>query len=398
MVADPGAHLKGSKVLSSWSRDGDDWVIGGQTQGSSAPSQGDTWGRCESNSPGCVFPEELFVDGKRMKRVTSRSSVGPGTWFFDYGSDRIYMGDNPSGRTVETSVEAWAFHGRADGVRIEGFEISQYANPARQGVVNPREGQAGSPGFDWTVVGNTIRSGHGWAIKVEKSIVITDNVLVDNGQGGVGGAADDLTIEHNEITESCRNGIKCVGWEGGAMKVKANGVLVAANLVHRNAGHGLHTDIGSTNVLVAGNVVHGNDGVGIDQEIGGEAVIRDNVVTDNGWEVSEPGILVLSSRNVTVTGNRVEDNWQGIVLRQDGRTSLGRLDNVVVAGNTVVLAAGTETGVGGLDASIGRITFDDNRYIVPSSVSRPFIYDGNGLSWDQWRARGFDRGGSFERR
>ncbi len=398
LIAEPGVVLEGSRQLTNWSRDGDDWVVGGQTQGSSAPSQGDSWGRCESDSPGCVYPEGLFIDGRRIRRVTSRSAVRSGTWYFDYGGDRIFIGDDPAGRSVETSVVSWAIHGRADDVYVEGFEIVRYANPARQGVINPREGRAGSPGHDWKVVGNTVRDGHGWGIKVEHGMVATDNVLEGNGQGGFGGVADNLRIEHNEISGSCVVGIKCVGWEGGGMKLKTHHTTIAANVVHRNLGHGIHTDIGSADVLIAGNVVHANDGFGIDQEIGGTAVIRDNVVTDNGWEVEEPGIRILNSSNVLVSGNRVVDNWKGILIRQDSRTDRGRVDDVTVRGNTVILAPGTQTGIGSLEASIGSVRFEGNRYVVPGSISRPFTYDGQALSWDSWRRRGYDQDGSFERR
>lgn len=177
-----------------------------------------------------------------------------------------------------------------------------------------------------------------------------------------------------------------------------NGVTVVANLVYRNAGHGIHTDIGSTNVLVAGNVVLSNDGYGIGHEIGGSAVIQNNDVVDNGWETSEPGINILDSHDVVVSANQVTDNYRGIMLRQDDRSSISRLGNVVVSANTVTLADETRTGVGNLQASIGSVTFSANRYIVPSSLSRPFTYDSTTYDWDGWRGLGFDQNSTFESR
>ena len=46
------------------------------------------------------------------------AAVGPGRWFFDYDADEIVIGGDPTGRSVETSVNARAFGGKASGVVI----------------------------------------------------------------------------------------------------------------------------------------------------------------------------------------------------------------------------------------------------------------------------------------
>ncbi len=48
LIGDPGAVLKGSKVLAGWNASGSLWYVGGQTQGSPAPTQGEEWGYCDS--------------------------------------------------------------------------------------------------------------------------------------------------------------------------------------------------------------------------------------------------------------------------------------------------------------------------------------------------------------
>ncbi len=151
-----GAVLKGSKVLNNWQSDGSRWYVTGQTQGSSSKSEGDSWGRCDSGYDHCVYPEDVFINGRTLWQVSSKSAVGPGKYYFDYSNDRIYIGENPDGKTVETSVEAHAFFGRAFNVTIKNFEITQYANPGRQGAINPRFGRTGDSGGNWKVINNEI--------------------------------------------------------------------------------------------------------------------------------------------------------------------------------------------------------------------------------------------------
>ena len=95
------------------------------------------------------------------------------------------------------------------------------------------------------------------------------------------------------------------------------------NFVHDNYGMGLWTDGFNINMLYAGNVVQDNDGMGIDHELGYAAVIRDNVVTGNGFEhpvqgdAWGAGIFIDQSRDVEVYNNTVEDNAAGITAVQE---------------------------------------------------------------------------------
>ncbi len=398
-IGDPGAVLKGSKVLTGWVANGNRWYVGGQTQGSTAPTEGEEWGYCDPGHAACVFPEELFMGGNRLKRVATLAEVGTGKWFFDYAADRIYVGDNPAGRLVETSVARWAVHGQADRVRVEGLIMLQYATPTRQGTVNPRVGRAGAPGVNWQVIGNTILTSHGWAVKIEDGIVITDNTMNWNGQGGVGGVGNDIVVSHNTIRFSCSTGIRCFGFEGGALKIDSDRFVLNYNIVENNWGHGLHPDIMSTDGEIVGNVVRNNEGVGIHYETSSDAVISGNTVTGNGFRKNgtrEPGILVLNSFGVDVTGNTVSNNALGILIRQDTRTSRGIVDDVVISGNTVTMGAGQRSGIGQLQyKQIGSVVFSGNTYI--HSEASPFVLDGRVQTPTQWRALGFDTAGQFSK-
>ena len=92
-----GAILNGSAVLTNWTQSGNLWVIGGQTQ------QGRVHPDAEfepgTQRPG--YPETVFLDNTPLKPVDALSKVVPGTFYFDYAADKIYIADNPTGHTVE---------------------------------------------------------------------------------------------------------------------------------------------------------------------------------------------------------------------------------------------------------------------------------------------------------
>jgi len=400
LVGDPGAVFKGSKVLTGAVSDGGGrWYFADQTQGSTAPTQGEEWGFCDDDRPACVYPEDVFLDGDPLARESSLEAVGAGEWYFDYAADRIYVGTDPSGRTVETSTSSWAFHGPADGVRIEGFVIEQYATPGRQGAINPRVGRAGAPGHDWEVVGNTVRNSHAWGIKIETGMVVTDNTTERNGQGGIGGVGDNVLIEHNAIVANCVAGYKCFGWEGGGTKFVTHGMVISGNLVTDNLGHGLHPDVLSDDVVIEENVVADNQGAGIHFETSTHAEIADNTVAGNGYKPdgsTEPGILVLDSNNVQISGNELAGNALGVLVRQDSRDDKPVSGNVTITGNTVVAPASSRTGVGEIPDShpIGPVTFSNNRYVHVDD--RPFTWDGTTYAPSEWQSvRNQDAGSTF---
>ncbi len=406
-IAEPGAVLNGSRVLTGFRREGAVWTLGGQVHGSPEAVEGNEWGFCDEDRPACVFPEELFVDGERLLRVPSERAVEPETWYFDYEGDRIIVGTDPTGRQVETSVARWAFHGESDRVEIRGFEIVQYASPGRQGSINPRRGgRIGPAGRSWTVVGNTFRNSHGWAVKMEDGMTLADNVIAGGGQGGVGGVAEGVLIEHNLIEGNCTAGFRCLGWEGGALKLSTSDATIRANVVRGNFGHGLHTDIDCVDVVIEANLVVDNQGAGIHHEISGRAAIRSNTVVGNGYRPDgerDAGIFVLSSSDVLVEDNVVERNANGIFLRQDHRTSEGLLERVVVRGNEVIMGAGAKSGFAFseralfVDPSAAQIVFEANRYVLTEGVAeeQPFQADDDRLDVDGWRTSGRDVDGSF---
>jgi hypothetical protein len=91
--------------------------------------------------------------------------------------------------------------------------------------------------------------------------------------------------------------------------------LIESNVVSRNSRKGIHYEkSGASDEYIAGRVVQGR------------AIIRYNVVTNNGWEgrdhAADGGISGVSSRNMLIENNITYGNGRGgVFLRTDGRLS-----------------------------------------------------------------------------
>ncbi|HET9177647.1 MAG TPA: hypothetical protein VFQ24_04735, partial [Terriglobia bacterium] len=110
-----GATLVGAAIIdpSSW-RSASSGVWEAQANGVTALAS--PRGVCDSQHPACMYPEDLFFDSKPLKRVASLSAVGPGSWYLDYSTEKVYVGSDPGGHTVELSEAHAAFWGSASNV------------------------------------------------------------------------------------------------------------------------------------------------------------------------------------------------------------------------------------------------------------------------------------------
>jgi hypothetical protein len=317
-----GAVLNGAALLTEFVREGGYWTAGGQVQqGESRLSAS-----CQATAPGCAFPEQLFIDDVLLQHVTSLGAVGPGRWYFDYAADKIYFVDDPAGRKVELSSNAFAFYSTASNVTIENLRVEKYASPAQRGAI----GFSG-PGSGWVVRGNEVSWNHGAGIRLADGMRILSNNVHHQGQIGIAGSGRDVLVQDNEIAYNNMAGFGpgLQGEAGGSKFTFTDGLVVRGNFSHHNHGPGLWTDINNVNTLYENNRVEDNDWRGIFHEISYKAVIRNNVIRRNGFRnpaalvgaVDGAGILISNSPDVEVYGNIVEDNRSGITGLESDRSS-----------------------------------------------------------------------------
>jgi hypothetical protein len=391
-IGEPGAILSGARVISGFDRDGGVYVTAVDVQ--PRPVHG-------SCRPGrvCDRPNDLFVDGVRQEPVLELEEVGPGHFFIDYKARKLYLGSDPTGKTVELGTASYAFAGPAEYVRIGGLVIEKYANAAQTGAI----GGDGHP-VHWTIEDCEVRDNHGAGVKIGDHSRVSHNLIHRNGQLGISGSGSHLVVDDNELADNNQAGFDS-GWEAGGLKVtRSIHALIEANFAHDNHGPGLWTDIDNVDTVYEANRVEDNDGPGIQHEISFEAVIRNNKLRGNGktahsW-VWGAQILVQNSRDVDVHDNRVvvPEAGYGIILveqrRERGPFGPHVVRECTIAHNAINMAgesgvaAGIATDYGGSRVDRGGNRFEGNSYRVPDAGGRFW-------AWPSWGDLSFE---TFQRR
>lgn len=329
------ATLNGSRVLAGFTRSGNAWVVDGQTQ----HGQVNTGAYCASSSPQCAHPEDLFIDNVPMRHVGTLSAVTSGAWYFDYTRARIYIGDDPAGHTIETSVTPGAITGNANNVTVKGLTIEKYATPLQHAAV----GSDGGTG--WVITNNTIRLNHAVGVGISPASQVLYNKLLQNGQEGYAGSGADFVFDSNEVANNNYAGVS-YEWEAGGGKVTETnrGGVIVNNCVHDNDGPGIWMDERANGVLVEKNIVWNNSANGIMYEISYDGVIRNNLVADNGAAFTRwfwgPQILISSSDGVQVYCNTVDipaAYGNAITIVSQGRAPYTPAVNNNIYENTVTI-------------------------------------------------------------
>lgn len=395
----PDAVLSGAALLTDFVREGKYWVATGQTQ--------ELWthGLCRETAPRCHRPEQLFFDDVPLHHVGSLDDVVLGTWYFDYDTDRIYMVDNPTGHTVETSIVPYAFVGTASDVLISNLTIEKFASPAQHGAID------GDFSINWIVQNNIVRLNHGRGIRLGHGMQVINNIISDNGQMGVGGEGDNVLVEWNDIARNNFAGFDDT-WEAGGTKfARTDGLIVRHNYVYENFGPGLWTDIDNINSVYDTNLVMNNESMGIFHEISYDVVIMNNVsmfnaMTNYPWLYGAQ-IIISSSRNADIFDNRVvvsQGGGNGITLLQQNR-GIGVYGDYLTQNNDVYNNTVVHLGVFGINGigadweqdsfySQGDNSFDNNSYYVPQADVPYWVQ--NGLwTWEQFQALGQEANGKI---
>lgn len=292
----------------------------------------------------------------------------------------------------------YAFGGPGDNVVIEGLEIRNYNSDVGEGVIRSVNSSS-----DWTVRSNNIHDNKGQGITFIGGWKVIGNYLHHNEQYGIGGSGKNVLIERNEIAYNNPGKTISPYWGAGGTKFNnTTDLVVRNNCSHDNEGPGLWTDGHNVNTLYEGNFVYDNLHAGIKHEVSCSATIRNNTAVGNGFGnknwLAGAGIVVLNSPGVTITGNVVRNNEDGIAGIQADRSSgtNGKnctllLKNLVVRDNTIEM----DTGYSGIVAQGTNAVFDSwgnkfssNDYVLSKSGGDYFKWDGEVMNLSEWKAAG----------
>lgn len=263
--------LSGAIELEGFTQDGDRWELTGVSL--------DQDGRCLDGAESCGPRNDVYLDDAKLTRVDSAAEVTPGKW---WGSgDRIVMGDDPAGRTVELSVTSHAFAGDAADVAVRGLVVEKYAVPARDGAIQAQALDDGPLGTGWVIEGVTVRNNHGAGIRLGRGTQVRSAIVADSGSIAITGVSNPERLIEDVVIEDLT-----VSNEAGDCVSIIHGSNVAVNT--------------STIGPCGGEAVYISDTSG--------AEVSGNVVTDTAI-----GILVHLSTSVVADSNTFEDAGRNFV-------------------------------------------------------------------------------------
>jgi hypothetical protein len=406
LIGEGRVVLSGARLLTQSAREGNGWSFARQAQTGPVIGEGAV---CLPDAPRCARPEDLFLDDVALRHVSVLAELRPGTWYFDYAHQRIYIGDDPKGRVVEASVTPFAIGGHADRVTLRGLIVEKFATPTHHAAVN-------GLGRGWTIEQSEVRFNHFAGIRTGDGATARGNHVHHNGAFGLIGSGKDLVIEDNEIGYNNTVGYDPHWGAGGTKWVHTTRLLVRRNYSHHNGGPGLWTDTDNIDVVFEANRVEDNDLGGVFHEVGYRAVIRNNEVSRNGrakpfpYWVDGAGILIVSSSDVEVYANTVIENWQGIAALEGERGEGGHgpwvLARLYVHDNTVWQTAPAEpgsgrSGVAHVHGGVTAFTTAGNRFVRNTyhlgALKRPFFWMNRDLTEDEWMRYNQDVDGAFLR-
>ena len=315
------AWLDGSVAVTGWVKDGavwrhDNWTPRfdasvGFTKGDK-DGTGTGWQYVNPSYPMAAHPDQVFVNGAQQRQVASRASVTAGRFFLDTATSKLYLGSDPTGRSVRGTTLAKAMSIRAAGTVVRGIGIRNYA-----------------PSI-W----------HIGAVTVESPSVRIENVVIqDSATIGLGVIASDVVVNRTSVLRAGLLGLHAAtadrlqvlrsrldgnNWErfnsapvsGGMKAGRSRGILVKDSSISNNLGHGYWSDVSVYDTKVVNSNVVKNSATGIFLEISARGTLVNNLIDGNGAE----GIKINNTSTVLIYNNTVLRNARPINIVQDSRT------------------------------------------------------------------------------
>jgi parallel beta-helix repeat protein len=204
----------------------------------------------------------------------------------------------------------------------------------------------------------------------------------DSGYGMLRG--HDTVFEFNELAYNGRE----------SKIVDSDNITFRSNWVHHNK-NGIWYDTSNAGSVVENNTIEDNEESGVNYEIGFSGIVRNNLIRRNG----EAGIIIISSQDLNVYGNTVQDNFRGIqvFLNCDALVDGFDLKNNSIHDNAVRVPSSPSRSYGVMLSHVGSCsltaysdrsknnTYVGNAYTVPNTFGNWFYWEAN-KTWSEWQA------------
>ncbi|MFT4297379.1 MAG: right-handed parallel beta-helix repeat-containing protein [Micropruina sp.] len=323
--------LDGSTPVSGWVADGTTWRKDGWTtrfDHSPTYTQGAKdstvpyWQFVNPNTyPMAAHPDQVFVNGSPLQQVKSKSLVKDGTFYLDEGTSKLYIGSNPSGKTVEASTTVKALSIRGANSVVRGIGVRRYS-PSVFHIASVTIEQPGVQ-LENVVIADSATTG----LSVQREKVKLNQVTVTgSGMLGIHGRfADNLTMTKVLSTKNNDEHFNLAPVSGGAKFGASRGITVVNSSFSGNYGHGFWEDVSVYNSVFRQSDFSDNTGTGLFLEISAKVVVGDSTFARN----QEFGIKVNNTSNVKIWNNTFVGNGRPLNIVQDTRRNTNRYDQAV---------------------------------------------------------------------
>jgi hypothetical protein len=223
----------------------------------------------------------------------------------------------------------------------------------------------------------------------------------------------DVVIENSEVAFNNTRKLPIGDNAGGTKFVRTDGMIVRGNEIHDNYGAGLWWDGFNRNAEVYANTIYDNRNWGIFWELSyGGTKIHHNTLTNNGvgdgtanW-FGNVQLLISASDGSVGAGIEIHDNViDGVaspIALINHSSHPTRTRDVYVHHNDMTLrASSTQVGAvafNGLTEIFSASAdnrFDFNTYRVTARDAAYWLWEGETLTWTEWRSQGQDPNGSL---
>ncbi len=302
--------LKGSIEVQGWVNDGGVWRKDGWNY--SFPLLKEEL--LDPSVPMARYTDMVYVNGVSLKQVGNRANVGPGEFYVDNANNKLYIGNNPAGKTVEATAvtSGITINKKSSNAVVRGLGFAHYADKAM--LVGAAGVRLENNTFAWNGASGVTLQG--------ADAVVSGNTFTYNGLVGLKGSADRILLEGNTISFNNIEHFKTNYGAGGTKLIQTTGAIIRNNLVENNYSPGIWCDVSCLNTTIVNNTVRNNHSAGILYELSHKGFISGNTVANNG-----SGIILGDSSSTKVSNNTLINsrNYQ-IIVKDSPRVNTDRAE------------------------------------------------------------------------
>lgn len=321
----------GSSAVTGFQQSGSAWVkTGWTTKFDSSPTYtkgapdgtAAGWQFLNASYPLAAHPDAVWIDGVEQTQVGSVSALKAGTFYVDYNASKLYVGSNPSGRSVAASTLQQAVSLRAPGTVLRGIGFRRYADSVwQQGVITA---YYPSMTLENVVVADAATAGIGF---FKENSTLRNVTVTGAGQIGVQASyADGLVLDNVSIRNSNDQNFNPTPSAGGFKVTTTRGVDLRNSEIIGTNGNQFWADQSTYDIDLIGNNITGGTRWGVVLEISSTGTIADNVIANNAFD----GMVVSDTDKMNIWNNTIVGNKRAAIrIVQDTR----RIEQLNVSGH-----------------------------------------------------------------